>query len=112
MATSTTPQPDAADPPENPPRAWTLTKGGAFQWVQGPPGDSLLPEAIRAVMEVTKWLKPSNSGHDLVTAQVCRPGAKLSCSAQAMYSSPSTSPNDRCRPAGIATARVTGAIAW
>jgi hypothetical protein len=24
-------------------------------------------------MEVTKWLKPSNSGHDLVTAQVCRP---------------------------------------
>ena len=27
MATSTTPQPDAADPPENPPRAWTLTRG-------------------------------------------------------------------------------------
>jgi hypothetical protein len=26
MATSTTPQPYAADPPENPPRAWTLTK--------------------------------------------------------------------------------------
>jgi site-specific DNA recombinase len=25
MATSTTPQPYAADPPENPPRAWTLT---------------------------------------------------------------------------------------
>src|SRR5437763_9492900 len=48
-------------------------EGGAFQWVQGPPGDSLLPEAIGAVMEVTKWLKPSNSGHDLVTAQVCRP---------------------------------------
>ena len=24
-------------------------------------------------MEVTKWLKPSNSGHDLVTARVCRP---------------------------------------
>ena len=22
-------------------------------------------------MEVTKWLKPSNSGHDLVTARVC-----------------------------------------
>src|SRR5438067_6054220 len=62
MATSTTPQPDAADPPENPPRAWTLTKGGAFQWVQGPPGDSLQPEAIGAVMEVTKWLKPSISG--------------------------------------------------
>src|SRR5438270_6099654 len=25
MATSTTPQPDAADPPKIPPRAWTLT---------------------------------------------------------------------------------------
>src|ERR1700745_2473792 len=48
-------------------------QGGAFQWVQDPPGDSLQPEAIGAVMEVTKWLKPSNSGHDLVTARVCRP---------------------------------------
>src|SRR5256885_431377 len=34
---------------------------GAFQWVQAPPGDSLPPEAIGAVMEVTKWLKPSIS---------------------------------------------------
>src|ERR1700755_3387197 len=48
-------------------------KGGAFQWVLGPPGASLQPEAIGAVMEVTKWLKPSNSGHELVTARVCRP---------------------------------------
>jgi len=39
-------------------------KGGAFQWVQAPPGDSLPPEAIGAVMEVTKWLKPSISGHN------------------------------------------------
>src|ERR1700730_708694 len=31
------------------------------------PAISLQPEAIGAVMEVTKWLKPSNSGHDLVT---------------------------------------------
>ena len=30
--------------------------------MQGPPGDSLQPEAIGAVMEVTKWLKPSISG--------------------------------------------------
>src|SRR5215469_7153067 len=29
---------------------------GAFRWVQGPRGDSLQPEAIGAVMEVTKWL--------------------------------------------------------
>jgi hypothetical protein len=48
-------------------------KGGAFQWVQIPPGDSLQPEAIGAVMEVTKWLKPSISGHDLVTVRACRP---------------------------------------
>jgi hypothetical protein len=32
------------------------------------PAISFQPEAIGAVMEVTKWLKPSNSGHDLVTA--------------------------------------------
>ena len=38
-----------------------------------PTRQSLQPEAIGAVMEVTKWLKPSNSGHDLVTARVCRP---------------------------------------
>src|SRR5262245_16764380 len=36
-------------------------KGGAFQWVQGPPGRPLQPEATGAVMEVTKWLKPSDS---------------------------------------------------
>jgi hypothetical protein len=36
-------------------------KGGAFQWVQVPPGETLQPEAIGAVMEVTKWLKPSIS---------------------------------------------------
>jgi hypothetical protein len=30
-------------------------------------------------MEVTKWLKPSNSGHDLVTARVCRPGQVRYC---------------------------------
>src|SRR5260221_3783773 len=38
-----------------------VVKGGAFQWVQGPPGNPLQPEAIGAVMEVTKWLKPSIS---------------------------------------------------
>ena len=35
-------------------------KGGAFQWVEVPPG-SLQPEATGAAMEVTKWLKPSDS---------------------------------------------------
>src|SRR6202022_1127739 len=43
-------------------RCWRAPcKGGAFQWVQVPPGQSLQPEAIGAVMEVTKWLKPSIS---------------------------------------------------
>jgi hypothetical protein len=30
-----------------------------FQWVKAPPGEMLQPEATGAVMEVTKWLKPS-----------------------------------------------------
>ena len=37
-------------------------KGGAFQWVQIPLGKPLQPEATGAVMEETKWLKPSGSG--------------------------------------------------
>jgi hypothetical protein len=37
-------------------------QGGAFQWVQGPPGASLQPEATGAGMEVTKCLKPSDGG--------------------------------------------------
>jgi hypothetical protein len=32
-----------------------------FQWVLAPPGNPLQPEATGAVMEVTKWLKPSVS---------------------------------------------------
>jgi hypothetical protein len=49
-------------------------KGGAFQWVQIPPGKSLQPEATGAVMEVTKWLKPTDSvSRYTVTARVCRP---------------------------------------
>ncbi len=35
-------------------------KGGVFQWVQIPPGDgSLQPEAVEAIVEVTKRSKPS-----------------------------------------------------
>jgi hypothetical protein len=35
-------------------------KGGVFQWVQVPPGDgSLQPEAVGAIVEVTKRSKPS-----------------------------------------------------
>jgi hypothetical protein len=37
-------------------------KAALFQWVQGPPGDSLPPEATGAGMEVTKCLKPPDSG--------------------------------------------------
>ena len=49
-------------------------KGGAFQWVKVPPGEMLQPEATGAAMEVTKWLKPSDSGpQNSVAARVCRP---------------------------------------
>jgi hypothetical protein len=34
-------------------------KAALFQWVKGPPGNLLQPEATGATMEVTKWLKPS-----------------------------------------------------
>lgn len=34
-------------------------KAALFQWVQTPPGKMLQPEATGAVMEATKWLKPS-----------------------------------------------------
>ena len=36
-------------------------KGGAFQWVRDPPGQTLQPEATGAGMEVTKCLKPLDS---------------------------------------------------
>jgi hypothetical protein len=49
-------------------------QGGASQWVQAPPGEMLQPEVTGAVMEVTKWLKPSASeSQNVVTARVCRP---------------------------------------
>src|SRR5262245_60799248 len=40
-------------------------EGGAFQWVRDPPGETLQPEATGAAMEVTKWMKPSDSCHDI-----------------------------------------------
>jgi len=39
-------------------------KAALFQWVRGPPGDPLQPEAPGAGMEATKCLKPSDNGHD------------------------------------------------
>ena len=49
-------------------------KAALFQWVQIPPGEMLQPEATGATMEVTKWLKPSDSGpQNSVAARVCRP---------------------------------------
>src|SRR5215468_5739693 len=40
-------------------RKFPLDTNAPDKWVQAPPGDSLQPEAIGAVIEVTKWLKPS-----------------------------------------------------
>jgi len=49
-------------------------KAALFQWVQIPPGNMLQPEVTGAIMEVTKWLKPSGKEcHKLVTERVCRP---------------------------------------
>src|SRR6516162_9077731 len=49
-------------------------EGGAFQWVQAPPGDSLPPEATGAGMEETTCLKPSDSGSPI---RVCMTAATL-----------------------------------
>jgi hypothetical protein len=47
--------------------------------VQGPPGDSLQPEAIGAGVEVTKCLKPRIVATILVIARVCRPQQSREC---------------------------------
>src|ERR1700757_2575968 len=65
-------------------------KAALFQWVQGPPGDSLQPEAIGAVMEVTKWLKPSIS--------VSRIGDSASVQAATRVNAEQASKRTMCRP--------------
>src|SRR5882757_9878433 len=65
-------------------------KGGAFQWVQAPPGNPLQPEAIGAVMEVTKWLKPSIS--------VSRIGDSASVQAATRVNVEQASKRTMCRP--------------
>jgi hypothetical protein len=46
-------------------------KAALFQWVQAPPGQSLQPEATGAVMEATRWLKPSDSGPRIGCRREC-----------------------------------------
>ena len=65
-------------------------KAALFQWVQGPPGDSLQPEAIGAVMEVTKWLKPSGKGHEF--------GDRASVQAATRVNAEQASKRSMCRP--------------
>src|ERR1700756_1131585 len=65
-------------------------KAALFQWVQAPPGDSLQPEAIGAVMEVTKWLKPSIS--------VSRIGDSASVQAATRVNVEQASKRKMCRP--------------
>ena len=65
-------------------------KGGAFQWVKAPPGQSLQPEATGAVMEVTKWLKPSGS--------VSRTGDSASVQAATRVNAEQTSKRLSCGP--------------
>src|ERR1039458_6708223 len=61
-----------------------------FQWVQGPPGNSLQPEAAGAVMEVTKWLKPSES--------VSRIGGRASVPTETRVHAEQASKRTMCRP--------------
>src|SRR3984893_15109580 len=65
-------------------------KGGAFQWVRGPPGDSLQPEATGAGMEPTKCLKPSDSGS--------RNGDRASVQAATRVNAEHASKRSMCRP--------------
>src|SRR5208283_121374 len=65
-------------------------KGGAFQWVQIPPGKSLQPEATGAVMEVTKWLKPSECGS--------RTGDRASVQAATRVNAEQAPKRTMCRP--------------
>src|SRR6516225_9009285 len=65
-------------------------KAALFQWVQAPPGDSLPPEAIGAVMEVPKWLKPSISGS--------RIGDRASVQAATRVNAEQASKRTMCRP--------------
>src|SRR3954468_24273527 len=65
-------------------------KGDVFQWVQGPPGNSLQPEAAGAVMEATKWLKPSECG--------LRIGSPASVQAATRVNAEQASKRTMCRP--------------
>src|SRR6201998_1088319 len=65
-------------------------QGGAFQWVQAPPGDSLQPEATGAGMEETKSLKPSDSGS--------RIGDRASVQAATRVNAEQASKRTMCRP--------------
>jgi|SRR6516162_3182024 len=65
-------------------------EGGAFQWVQAPPGDSLPPEATGAGMEETKCLKPSDSGS--------RIGDRASVQAATRVNAEQASKRSMCRP--------------
>src|SRR5262249_43254582 len=65
-------------------------QGGAFQWVRSHPANSLPPEAIGAIMEVTKWLKPSIS--------VSRIGDSASGQASTRVNAEQTSKRTMCGP--------------
>jgi hypothetical protein len=70
-------------------RVWRAPcKGGAFQ--ASPTRQSLQPEAIGAVMEVTKWLKPSIS--------VSRIGDSASVQAATRVNAEQASQRSMCRP--------------
>jgi len=74
------------------PRCWKfpLDTNAPDKWVQGPPGDSLQPEATGAGMKVTKCLKPPDSGHEI--------GDRASVQAATWVNAGQTSKRTMCRP--------------
>src|ERR1700730_17791720 len=67
-------------------------KGGALQWVQAPTRQPLQPEASGAVMEVTKWLKPSIS---------VRIGDSASVQAATRVNAEQVTKGSMCRPTRV-----------
>jgi hypothetical protein len=65
-------------------------KAALFQRVQAPPGEPLQPEATGAGMEVTKCLKPPDSGHEF--------GDRASVQAATRVNAEQTSKRTMCRP--------------
>src|SRR5437762_2857462 len=76
MATSTTPQPYAADPPENPPRAWTLTLTRRNERT-GPRGSTPSLRSETALLSRSPWRAALIAQDQVRLAQKRAPAASV-----------------------------------